>query len=218
LEPIFLREVRFLDFDYQKNEMEALKLGTRGVYGFRYQNQDKLTYNHFDSYPSFLGSEVCKFVQSTSADQMRAIFPKIVLVSEELEDVPSRELQKKYRKYCDKNVSTQSAGDWYCLLRETQGDLEVYKLDVCHMIDFNKFIKDSLFCEYGYILNLDEEVLEFWVGIQKNPDPTNRYGTEKTGEYYPCRLVGKITFADVCQNRIEESVEIMQELKEREEN
>ena len=61
------------------------------------------------------------------------------------------------------------------------------------MAEANDFIKDSLFCEYGYIINLDDEVLELWVGWQDKPDETNRYGTKKyegySSDYYPCKLV-----------------------------
>ena len=35
------------------------------------------------------------------------------------------------------------------------------------MINSNDFIKNSLFCEYGYIINLDNKSLEFWIGISK---------------------------------------------------
>lgn len=65
----------------------------------------------------------------------------------------------------------------------------------CVLIDGIDFIKDSLFCEYAYIINLDDEVLEFWKGFQKTPQKGNRYGTESykpyegcSHEYYPCKL------------------------------
>lgn len=54
----------------------------------------------------------------------------------------------------------------------------------------NDFIKNSLFCEYAYIINLDDMILEFYVGFQKTPQLGNRFGVEKSNEiYYPCRLV-----------------------------
>ena len=56
------------------------------------------------------------------------------------------------------------------------------------------FILDSLLCEYAYVVNLDEQTLEFYVGMQTEPQEGNRYGTEgkpcATGElFYPCRLL-----------------------------
>ena len=37
------------------------------------------------------------------------------------------------------------------------------------------FLVDSLFCEYAYIVNLDENVLEFYVGFNKDPNAKGRY-------------------------------------------
>ena len=41
------------------------------------------------------------------------------------------------------------------------------------------FIRNSLYCQYAYIVNLDEGVLECYVGFQKKPQKENRYGTRK---------------------------------------
>ena len=74
-----------------------------------------------------------------------------------------------------------------------------------YMIDSSDFIKDSLFCEYAYIVNLDSGMLEFWKGFQKEPDPGNRYGCEVSTRcdwcdpvvcYYPCRLALEIPLSD----------------------
>ena len=48
------------------------------------------------------------------------------------------------------------------------------------------------------MINLDEKVLEFYVGFQKEPDMDNRYGVEasKLG-YYPCKCVCKLKLNDV---------------------
>ena len=57
-------------------------MGTRGCYGFRKNGIDKLTYNHYDSYPDGLGSDVVKFCKETPVKEMNAIFDMIVLVDE----------------------------------------------------------------------------------------------------------------------------------------
>ena len=57
------------------------------------------------------------------------------------------------------------------------------------MVDNHNFIKDSMFCEYAYIINLDEECLEFYVGFQNEPSEYNRYGTEKEDGCYPCKMI-----------------------------
>ena len=40
------------------------------------------------------------------------------------------------------------------------------------------YVQDSLMCEYSYALDLDKQVLEYYVGFQKAPQPGNPYGTE----------------------------------------
>lgn len=165
-------------------------MGTRGLYGIRKAGVDKVTYNHFDSYPEYLGSNILKFCMNNNKDQLTELFNKIELVGNEK---PTEEQKKvcKRNRWFDDAVSLQTDDDWYCLLRETQGDLEVLKhADKAYMIDNHDFIKDSLFCEYAYIINLDRNVLEVWIGCQKKPDQKNRYGTQQDEYgYYPCKLI-----------------------------
>lgn len=54
-------------------------MGTRGCYGFRKNGMDKLTYNHFDSYPDCLGHTMVKFCKATSISELNEIFDKLIL-------------------------------------------------------------------------------------------------------------------------------------------
>lgn len=161
-------------------------MGTRGLYGFRKNGEDKLTYNHWDSYPDCLGDTMVRFCKETSIEELNEIFDRIVLVNEG--DKPTKAQILECAEYYNGSVSNQSIEDWYCLLREAQGNPDVYKHGLKYMIDNKNFIKDSLFCEYAYIINLDDNYLEFYVGFQTKPNIDNRYGTEKDGNYYPCRM------------------------------
>lgn len=167
-------------------------MGTRGLYGFRKDGIDKLTYNHFDSYPDGLGADVVRFCSETPVAEMNKIFDKIILVNND--GRPTKEQIEECMRYYNGAVSEQSMFDWYCLLRNTQGNLNVYKGDLKYMLDDQTFIKDSLFCEYAYIINLDTNCLEFWVGFQKQPCESNRYGTEDDRGYYPCRMMAYYPF------------------------
>lgn len=165
-------------------------MGTRGLYGFRKGGVDKTTYNHYDSYPDYLGEIMVRFCQNTSIKEMNEIFDRIVLVDNSKR--PTKTQIDECIKYYDGSVSEQSVDDWYCLLRETQGNPNVYKHGLKYMIDDHSFIENSLFCEYAYIINLDTNCLEFWVGFQTKPYTNNRYGTEthdNLGKYYPCKMV-----------------------------
>ena len=171
-------------------------MGTRGLYGFRRNGFDKTTYNHFDSYPEYLGKLVGEFCANTSTDDMRTMYDRIQLVSEGAQPNAQQVDFCQRNGLVDLTVSNCSTDDWYCLLRSQQGDLEKLK-ELClkhgqaYMIDSHTFIEDSLFCEYAYIIDLDTEQLEYYVGFQKQPQVGNRYGVspDKNG-YYPCKLAG----------------------------
>ena len=149
-------------------------MGTRGLWGFRNEGKDKLTYNHFDSYPTGLGETVRKFITSHPVDVLRKIASKIELVDGKSE--PTEKQIKECSKWTDLSVSNQSTKDWYCLLKGIQSDPELYSdyHNKHYMIDSKDFIQDSLFCEYAYIINLDTEKLEIYLGFQKTPQ-NNRY-------------------------------------------
>lgn len=122
-------------------------MGTRGCYGFRKNGVDKLTYNHFDSYPEYLGRTMVKFCKTTSISELNEIFDKIILVKERTK--PTVEQIKECKQYYDGNVSGRTAEYWYCLLRNAQGSLGGYKQGLKYMIDNCNFIKDSFWCEYA---------------------------------------------------------------------
>lgn len=181
-------------------------MGTRGVYGFRCNGVDKITYNHFDSYPDGLGCDVIDFCRRHSVDEMRKMYDAIVLVQEDSR--PTKEQVKICEQYTNLSVSTKSTDDWYCLLRGAQGNLDAYANGLSYMIDSGDFILDSLFCEYGYIINLDENVLEFWVGFQEKPDNSNRYGTKETDGYYPCKLLARFSLNELDNDVVKTMCEI----------
>lgn len=173
-------------------------MGTRGCYGFRKNGIDKLTYNHYDSYPDYLGKIMVTFCKETSLDEMNEIYDRLILVNEN--DKPTQEQIEECKRYYNGDVSCKTSEDWYCLLRNVQGYLDAYKNGLKYMIDSCGFIKDSLWCEYAYIINLDTYELEFWVGGQDKPDIYNRYGVERDGDYYPCKMMASYPLVTISIN------------------
>ena len=73
-----------------------------------------------------------------------------------------------------------------------QGKLEPYLSGrLSFMATANEFIDDSLFCEWGYIANLDSKQLEVYRGLQHSkPVDNSRYGSDLTRQgYYPCKQI-----------------------------
>ena len=171
-------------------------MSTRGAYGFRIDGADKVTYNHFDSYPEGLGEDIVRFIRSTPYEEMVRAARSIVLVSET--DKPTPEQFNHCREYflrCHGTPLPDPSWDWYNVLRSVQGDLFAYLNGLCYMIDDHDFLRDSLLCEWAYIINLDSRTFEVYRGFQKRRDsnPRNRYRflpSHSTG-YYPVALIAE---------------------------
>jgi hypothetical protein len=196
-------------------------MGTRGLVGFRVDETDFLSYQQFDSYPSGVGQQVLDELKELLyggdtlvplKDQVRAI--RLVKSEEE----PTEEEQQKYMQYWE-NVSTGK--DWYSFLRECQGHIALW-LKAGIMIDSQSFIKDSLFCEWAYIVNLDTMKLEVYKGFQTTPTKNGRYKARKSSSwkpkydgdnfYYPCELIAEFEFTNLPDKMDEALFPVLKEL------
>ena len=165
-------------------------MSTRGVVGFRHKRKDLLTYNHSDSYPSGLGLQVVRDLHDLLQKGLKPLIRQVEALTIVTEETPRPDEKERRRlqKYANGNVSTQDEY-WYQTLRETQGDIKEI-LKSRYLLDGNNFILDSLYCEWGYIVNLDDETLEIYKGGQTKPPRHGRYAKcPPSGRYYPCALV-----------------------------
>lgn len=176
-------------------------MSTRGIMGFRLDGKDKLAFNHWDSYPEGLGEQVVNqfndlykfFGLEFIKDRVR----NLQLINPETYRKPTYDEEKKFEQYCDFRWGG-SSDNWNCLLEKTQGELKA-TLECGIMIDNHEFIVNSLFCEWAYIINLDDNVIEAYKGFQKDPHDKGRYSAlkhEYTGGdvYYGCALVATFSF------------------------
>jgi hypothetical protein len=171
-------------------------MSTRGAYGFKANGKYYVTYNHSDSYAKGLGAEVVKFCDYVNAkdgwNALKSKVKKVTLVNEDKK--PTRAQIRKYAVYGNTAVGNQTLDDWYCLLRNLQYGEILYGIEsgkVKHMTDSFEFMADSLFCEYGYIINLDEMTLDFYRGFQEKPCKNNLplpMVADKDTKYYPVTL------------------------------
>lgn len=173
-------------------------MSTRGCWGFRIDGQDKLTYNHSDSYPEWLGNHLIKELRLSDKFEIREMVEKLRVVDHD--SAPSKKDIEKLSCYHNGHVSTGKKTEWYSLLRHTQGSLKK-TLTAGVIIDSKEFIKDSLFCEWAYIINLDDNVFEIYKGAQTQKHDSGRYANcQSTKDYYACALVRKYTLNDLPEN------------------
>lgn len=160
-------------------------MGTRGTYGYRKNKQDKLMYNNYDSYPEVLGQNMLKYIKMYSTKEINEVCENIKFI--EKNDFLNLSIKMKEKIQSRKIYLSSFHEDPTILMPED-----------------NDFIKDSLFCEWGYIVNLDTECLEVWIGFQKKAQKGNRYGRKKNGDgYYPCALVAEIPFEDLRKDKVQ---------------
>lgn len=159
-------------------------MGTRGTYGYRKNKQDKLMYNHYDSYPDGLGQNMLEYIKIYSNKEINDIYDEIKFVEDD----------KNWNLSGEMETRIQSREVYLSSFHEDKTIL---------MPEYNDFIKDSLMCEWGYIVNLDTECLEVWKGFQKIPQKDNRYGAESENGYYPCKLIAEIPFDDLRKDKVQ---------------
>ncbi len=181
-------------------------MSTRGTIGFRHNDKDYLTYNHCDSYPEGLGATALaltkKIATELGIDYVRNQLDNIKVITETTGE-PTPEDITALTSYTDLSVAGKSTSDWYCLMRNLQGNLEEM-LKAGYISVDNDFIYDSLFCEWAYIINLDTNTLEVYKGFIKDEQGEGRYqfdiskvpGHRRNSEetYFPCSLIKEFDF------------------------
>jgi hypothetical protein len=187
--------------------------------GFVSNNEVKTTYNHYDSYPAWLGRQSIEFVKTaiqggTLTDfefQAQSLRP----VDEDHKPTP--EQLARFKAFSEE---VSEGDDWYSALRKCQGNWAL-TLQSGYIILDQGFALDSLFCEYGYLVNFDDKTVEYYVGFQKSPHDKGRYATQanpepqghRSTEYYPIALLKAFTFDEIRDRSVDEIVAEMEALE-----
>jgi len=117
-------------------------LSTRGLLSFRFKGQDYVTYNHSDSYPKALGAGICLFAQEHLNSKA-----SIETFGQRLQAL---EWVDGFRK-----PDTTHLQGGALLQAIAKGEVQRIARD-------NRAFRLCLDCEFAYILDLDEDVMEFW--------------------------------------------------------
>jgi hypothetical protein len=161
-------------------------MSTRGFISFAIDGVTKTAYNHHDSYPDGLGLAVLEWARGADLDAA-ATAARALRVVTDAEDIA------RLAPYTNRGVGAHSATpDWYQLLRETQGDPGAM-LAAGVIEDASEFPADSLFAEWGYVMDFDAQVFKVYEGFQREPHAEGRFATlttrDRSDDYYPVRLI-----------------------------
>lgn len=164
-------------------------MSTRGFVGFVTEGREVIAYNHSDSYPDGLGVDTLKWLRSANLDVVAKHAPTVRLVNSATpltdEDVEA------LKEFYNPNVGGRSERPtWYQLLRGTQGDLGAM-IRAGYVEDASSFPADSLFAEWGYIVDFDAKTFEVYEGFQRAQHRDGRFAEQVPvhNEYWPVRLI-----------------------------
>ena len=176
-------------------------MGTRGLYCVVIDNQFKVAqYGQWDAYPSGQGTDVYEFLKETVENQQLEKFKERVralrpATQEEIENCWIECGAKRGEQFVSIDVS-KKVGERYPQFQRdlAAGVLQMILDGEVETVDLQtEFAADSLFCEWAYVVDLDNDVLEVYEGFQKGPHDKGRFvkGLEKvdpehrTEDYYP---------------------------------
>lgn len=143
-----------------------------GIYGFRKNGEDKLTYNRLYSEPSGLGINFINFLLSCTREQLSKLYDNIVLIDKTVKPTEEQVTICTERGWLRENARYESSVEdvWYNLVRNLQHNFEEYKIrcidadDFVYMTDDKQNFLNSYECLYAYIYDLDANTLEFYKG------------------------------------------------------
>lgn len=180
-------------------------MGTRSSHGFRFQDKDYLTYNHYDGNPLHTGKSILTDLKSISLERMIQLVPELICVSASetwIHDSVTPEDEAIIAQYTDdRNINSL---DWYFKLYHAQSKIAPYfnERPLRFMAVENYFLL-QFDCEYAYIINLDSLMVEFYVGSNsRRKINSGRYTLKKPGAVY---LVGEVPIA-LIQNLSDEDI------------
>ena len=152
-------------------------MSTRGAIGIRYNKEDKVAYNHFDSYPLGLGQEVLNWLKDKTIEDLKCEFDSIVLVNEYVRNAFENGFKSEFQDASDFLADSLFCEYAYII------NLDSKKLEIYHGFNRNKnaagrYAKVSNPCElsdgsymYGVKLVKELPLKEVFAGFWKvNPD------------------------------------------------
>ncbi len=151
-------------------------------------------YGQWDGYPSGQGISVLNFLKTWNREQFEANLEKVSWLSEE----ESRQRWTECGADPDKEmVSLDIAGVHSEKYPENSRDtgaeilsiIQDHPVKVVNSIDF---ANDSLWCEWAYVIDLDQNTFEVYTGFNHTPHEGERFSNfnkSNSEEYHPIKLV-----------------------------
>ena len=160
-------------------------MGTRHLIAVMYNNEYRIAqYGQWDGYISGQGADILKFLQTVDLDKFKQKLQNVsFLTDEDIENINSTYPNGKW-----KNVFPYLSRDMGSEILNYVYNLQEDQIKLQNKIEFSK---DSLFCEYAYVIDLDNNSFEIYKGFNKTPiDEDQRFywNNYQDNGYYPVKL------------------------------
>lgn len=182
-------------------------MGTRHLIAVQKDNSYKVAqYGQWDGYLSGQGDSILKFFHENDLETFRTKVDNCFFGTQE-------QIDEAYAPYTDGNgwmTFEQSEAfqksEFGHLSRDTGANIlnVIMKSEGPLMqVDNIDFAKDSLFCEYAYVIDLDKDILEVYEGFNTEPLPEGARFTGSSkdgGEYQAVKLVASFQLENLPEN------------------
>jgi len=152
-------------------------MSTRGVFGVLVDGQTKAVYNHSDSYPQGLGVNVLRACSRMREPEQYKIAKRHARAVNMVHPngLPTNE---QLRMIGVINTGLPGTMTWETALKGAEhiGPADIiWGTAGTFVCDSSEFLGDALFCEWAYIVNFDECVVEVHVGGNRDWSAPGRY-------------------------------------------
>ena len=159
-------------------------MGTRNLIAVFMDGEYKVAqYCQWDGYPSGQGKDILEFLKTQNLEEFKEKLRLCKFLSDkDVVDFNEKFENKSYKLSDFPEFSRDTGSDILKLILDSQG------LKLQNSISFSG---DSLFCEYGYVVDFDKETFEFYKGYNKKEE-TGRFKEylDEKSSYTPITLVG----------------------------
>lgn len=174
-------------------------MGTRSLTCVVLDGQFKIAqYGQFDGYPSGQGSTALSIMREIVAQNKLDRFRDKVRTLTKLTDAQHKQLWIDVGADPSKDYVSMEIGNAFDakhpeLSRRTGAEILslVLNRDITCVQISDDFANDSLFCEWCYVIDLDQALFEVYRGFQKQPHSKGRFSKNscESSGYYPVGLV-----------------------------
>ena len=169
-----------------------------------YRGKTKIAqYGQWDGYPAGQGRTVLEFLRSVNLDEFKKKVAKLKwLTKKQGEAIDADPNWDKHYPYLSRDAGAEVLnavmyGKMH--VNDYPNKKKEINVTVIGLVNRDGFAGDSLFCEWAYVIDLDNEVLEVYDGFNKKPlTEADRFrDLSKDNDYYPIKLVKSYPLSDL---------------------